>query len=531
MPQTLAAIIEAEPEPIGKLHDEIPAELITIVKRCLVKDSKKRYESTADLSRELKNVPDTSPTWRARRRALWAVAGLLAASLAFALGPDLVRLSESVWSTTTRAPVESIVVLPLRNLSGDPEQEYLADGMTEAMIADLAKIGALKVISRTSAMRYKDSDKALGDIASELNVDSILEGSVLRVGDRVRITAQLIDIQTETALWGETYERNFRDLLVLQSEVARAVAEEIEVAVTPEERRRLASARSVNPEAHEAYLTGLAHYYKLTPQDTETAISYFELALEKDPEYALAYVGIARVWGGRNQMGYVPPSEAVPLWEKAALKALELDDSLAEAHSAFASLKTWGEWDWPMAEEAFERAIELNPNDAYARTAYSHFLNIVGRPDEAMAKIERALELDPLNPFSHTFYGVNLNFVRRYDDAIPEFRIALRLTPGLWFAHEGLSQALHFKGSVEEAIAEWKSYLSARGDVEGEAALTEGYAEGGYAGGTAPAGEDDGGALAGNEHRRNPDCVYVSPRQGERACARMAGERLRKPRP
>ncbi|TDI34181.1 MAG: tetratricopeptide repeat protein [Acidobacteria bacterium] len=480
MPQTLTAIIETEPEPIGKLNDKIPAELAAIVERCLAKDLEKRYESTAELASELKNVPETSRGWRSRRHVLWAAAGLLAAFLAFALGPNLVRLSENLWSRTKRAPVESIAVLPLRNLSGDPAQEYLADGMTEALIADLAKIGALKVISRTSVMRYKDSDKALGDIASELNVDVILEGSVLRVGDRVRITAQLIDVHTDQALWAETYERDLRDLLVLQSEVARAVAEEIEVVVTPEETNRLASARPVNPEAHEAYLTGRFHQNKLTPADIETALSYFELALEKNPDYTLAYVGIASVWGGRLQMGFVPSSDGLPLQREAIVKALELDDSLTEVHIGLAALKTWGDYDWPAAERAFERAIELNANSADARTLYSHFLNIVGRPDEAMAQIERALELDPLNAFSHAFHGVDLNFVHRYDEAIEEFRYALRLTPGLPFATNGLSLALHLKGAYEEAVAAQRSYLSAIRDVEGEAALAEGYAEGGY---------------------------------------------------
>ena len=366
MPQTLAAIIEAEPEPIRKLNDEIPAELSAIVERCLAKDPDERYESTADLASELKNVPDTSPVWRARRRVLWAAAGLLAAFLAFAFGPTLVRLSENVWPSTTRAPIESIAVLPLNNTSGDPEQEYFADGMTGALITDLAKIGTLKVISRTSAMRYKETDKSLPEIAQELNVDAIIEGSAARSGDRVRITAQLIDVETDQALWAESYERDFQDLLVLQSEVARAVAREIEVAVTPEESDLLASARPVNPEAYENYLKGVFHWQKLTPPDLDTALSYFELALEKDPDCVPAYVGIARVWAGRRQFGYVSARAATPLEKAAVLKALKLDDSLSEAHHALAIHETWGEWDWPSAEQAFERAIELNPNYAEA---------------------------------------------------------------------------------------------------------------------------------------------------------------------
>jgi tetratricopeptide (TPR) repeat protein len=223
-------------------------------------------------------------------------------------------------------------------------------------------------------MRYKGTDKTLAEIARELNVDAVVEGSALRSGDRVRITTQLIDVERDQHLWAETYERNFQDLLVLQSEVAQAVAREIQVAVSPEERARLASARPVNPEAYEVYLKGVFHWQKLTPSDLDTALCYFELTLEKDPEYAPAHVGVARAWAGRRQMGFVPANEATPREREAVLKALELDESLAEAHHALAIHKTWGEWDWPSAQRAFERAIELNSNYAEARAYYSHFL-------------------------------------------------------------------------------------------------------------------------------------------------------------
>ena len=482
MPQTLAAIIQDEPESLRKLNKEIPAELAAIVERCLAKDAAKRYESTADLATELKNVPETSPAWRARRRVLWGAVGLLAAALVFAYGPDLIRLSERALPSAIRASVESIAVLPLHNLSGDPEQEYFADGLTEALITDLAKIGALKVISRTSAMRYKGTDKPLSGIAQELNVDAVIEGSALRSGDRVRVTAQLIDVETELALWAETYERDFQDLLVLQSEVAQAVAREIEVAVSPEETALLASARPVNPEAHENYLKGRFHRQKLTEADLDAALSYFELVLEKDPDYAPAYVGISRVWSGRRQMGFAPAREATPTQQAAVLKALELDDSLADAHLALAGLRAWGEYDWPAAERAYERAIELNPNYADARAGYSHVLTIRGRADEAMAQIERALELDPFNAFYQAFYGQDLRLVRRYDDAIAQYRKALRTSPTLWFALNGLSNALYSKGMYEEALAALTSALIAQGNHEGEEALTRGYEEAGYTG-------------------------------------------------
>ena len=403
-------------------------------------------------------------------------------SYTLAIGVNLDGLRDAVLPSGTPSTVESIAVLPFHNTSGDPEQEYFADAMTEAVITDLAKIGTLKVISRTSAMRYKGTEKSLSEIAQELNVDAIIEGSALRSGDRVRIAAQLVDVETDELLWAETYDRDFQDLLVLQSELARAVAGEIEVAVSPEDTARLASVRPVNPEAYEAYLKGRFHANKLTPPDIEAALSYFELALEKDPDYALAYVGVARVWGGRNQMGFTPPNEAVPKQREAVERALKLDDSLAEAHAALAALKTWGEWDWVSAERAFERALELNPNDAEARASYSHFLNQMRRPDEAMAQIERALELDPFNDFYQALYGVDLLFVRRYDEAIEQFRKSLRTAPGNPVALIQLSGAFHLEGMYEEALESHKSYLTTVDDVEGLEVLERGFEESGYEG-------------------------------------------------
>ena len=482
--QTLAAIIKDEPEPLSKLNDDAPDQLLAIVERCLAKEPDKRYDATKELAAELESVPDaTLLSRRTRRRVLWMAAAALGAFVVSALGLNVLGLRDWASSNLTRAPIDSIAVLPLQNLSGDPEQEYFADGMTEALMTDLARIGALKVISRRSVMRYKGSDKPLVEIAEELNVDVIVEGSALRIGDRVRITAQLIDPETNRALWADSYERDLQDVLLLQSEVARAIAGEIQVALTPEESERLASARPVIPEAHEAVLKGQFYYYKLTPQDLDTALSYFELARKKDPNYALAYVGIAHVWSGRKQQGYVAASEATPIQKVALLKALELDESLAEAHLELAALKTWSEWDWPSAERAFERALELNPNYADARNGYSLYLSFMGRPDEAMVQSERALELDPFHTYYQAFYGLNLMFVRRYDEAIARFRDALRASPGgIPFAANSLVNTLHLKGMYEEALDAQRSFLVAIADRESEEALTRGYAEGGYRG-------------------------------------------------
>jgi serine/threonine-protein kinase len=459
MPQTLAAIMDDEPEPMRRLNEEIPGELEAIVERCLSKSSADRYESTQDLAEELKKVPETSSMGERRPEAG----------------------SENV---------DSIAVLPFRNLSGDPGQEYLADGITEALIIDLAKVGALKVISRASVMRYKGTDKPPPKIGRELNIDAVVEGSAVRVGERVRITAQLIHAATDRLMWAESYERDFQDLLLVQSEVTQAITGEIKIVVTPEEGTRLAAARRVNPEAHEAYLRGRFHSYQFTPADLEKALEYYEQALQKDPEYALAYAGISQVWGWRLVLGVIPPREAGPKWLEMATKAVELDDTLAEAHGMLAQALTWNEWEWEGAETAFRRAIELNPNHGDALVFYGHYLAIVrGRFEDARGHIERALELDPLNSFYQGLYGIYLSWLPEYDEAIAQLQSALKTSPNFPLPRLGLWAAYSGKGMYEEALAEVKGLFAAFGDVEVVEALTRGEAEGGYSGAMGQAAE------------------------------------------
>ena len=458
MPQTLAAIIEDEPEPIRNLSDIIPGELSAIVERCLGKKADERYESTRDLAEDLKNAPEMS-------------------SAAVDVG------------LTSPTAVDSIAVLPLRNLSGDPDQEYLADGITEALIIDLAKIGALKVISRTSVMRYKGTDKPMSKIGRELNVEGIVEGSVARHGDRVRVTAQLIHAPTDRHLWAESYERDLKDILVLQSEVARTVAEQVQVAVTPEETKRLAATRPVNPEAYEAYLKGRFHSYRQSPEHLEKALEYFELALEKDPNYALAYAGIADTRFARALWGLVPPREALPTSKAAALKAMELDDTLAEAHGVLAGHKYWYEWDWAGAETEFRRAIELDPNYADARVFYSRFLSAMRRPEEAIAEIGRALELDPFSYLFQYVHGLDLLDASRYDDAIAQFRKTLGTEPNFPWAHRGLWLAFHRKGIQKDALEAAKKHFELMRNSEVVEALKRGYAQAGYSKAMSLAGE------------------------------------------
>ncbi len=373
-----------------------------------------------------------------------------------------------------REQIRSLVVLPLANLSSDPEQDYFADGMTEALIANLAKLQTLRIISRTSAMRYKGSANSLSEIAEELDVDAVVEGSVLRVGDRVRITIQLIHADTDTQLWAENYERDVQDVLLLQSEVAQAVARAINVAVTPEEKRSLSSARRVNPQAYEAYLKGRFHSRKVSPEDFDKALEYYNLALEKDPEYALAYSGIGDNWGARASFGQVPPHHAFSLGKPAALKAVELDDSLAEGHEILARYKIAFEWDRAAAESESQKAMALDPNNPDVGFAYWWCLLLTKRFAEALKQAEYTLKLDPFNLGFQAQLGHQFLFEGRYDDAIKQFRKTLASEPNMPWAHAGLLSGFNQKRSTEDALTAAKQHLSLIGHHEVAEAM-DGY--------------------------------------------------------
>jgi len=312
-------------------------------------------------------------------------------------------------------------------------------------------------------------------------VDAVVEGTVYQADDSVRIRFQLIDaLPEEQNLWGRTYERAKTDVLVMYSEVTRAIADEIQVNLTSEEETRFASARQVNPEAYDAYIKGRSHWYSLTLEDLEAALQYFESALEIDPNYALAHTGVALVWIGRYQMNLAPRNEAVPLAKAAAEKAVELDNTLAEAHYALALFRTWSEWDWEGAGRAFKKAIELNPNFPDVRAYYSHFLSHMGCTDEALPHIERALEMDPFNALFHGLYGVALVYQRRYDDAIAAARTALAMKPNQGVARTALQYGLIMNGMRDEQLAIQRARIAL--DPERVAAFERGLEEGGYEG-------------------------------------------------
>jgi len=367
------------------------------------------------------------PVFALWKRWSWLLAGVGVAVLAMvAIGVISGRLRKRVAVRVPSGNIQSVAVLPLENLSHDPEQQYFADGMTDALITDLAKIHALRVISRTSVMQYKGKNESAPQIARELHVDAIVEGTVLRSGDHVRITAQLIEAPSDRHLWAETYERDLRDILALQDEVARAIASKVRVTLTPQEQARLSSVRQVDPAANEAYLRGLYELHGTTAEPTEAqkahslekAVGYFNQALADDPNDALAYSGFADAYTVLST-AYRAPLEVMPKAKAAALKAIELDDSLGEAHASLGYVALVFDWDWASAEREFHKALELNPSSPKAHAGYAEYLLFVARrTNEGLQELHQAYALDPLLPSSHGDLAWLLFLSRRYAESI-----------------------------------------------------------------------------------------------------------------
>ena len=382
---------------------------------------------------------------RSSRRIDFAIIGVLVLALCMALfGPEMEI------APAADEPIRSIAVLPLDNLSGDPAQEYFADGMTEVLIADLARVRGLRVISRTSSMAYRNSDKTLPQIARELDVDAVVEGSVLRAGDRVRITAQLIEASSDEHLWSDSYERDLRDVLALQGEVAQAIAGEIELKLLSPEKPGKA-ARPVDPGALEAYLKGRHHWNKRTGAHLRKSIAYFETAIALDPDWALAHSGLAEAY---VLLAFYDPSvrthSSMPRARAAAERALELDDELAPAHTALAAVRFWYDWDWPGTEVEFLRALELDPS--YATAHYWYALYRISNKQDAIEHGQRARELDPLSSLVGTGLGLILLNTDEYDRSIETLRETLEFDPSFVLGRNFLARAYTANGMHDKAV-------------------------------------------------------------------------------
>ncbi len=489
-PALIDAILNIQPVPPRALNARVSPEMERIILKCLQKDPENRYHSAQDLEVNLRQLalPETGKPvlpsggtgaarffWRHGKilRLSWVLllaVGLAAAAIALNLG------GVRDWLMRGGIPphIRSIAVLPLENLSGDRQQDYFADGMTDELIADLSNISALSVISRTSVMRYKATRKSLPEIARELKVDGVVEGTVLRSGNRVRIRARLIYAPTEKHLWAHTYERDQEDVLKLQAEVASAIATEMEIAVTPREQTRLNSAPLVIPAAHEAYLKGRYYWNMGTEPDWGKARQYFEQAAQIDPSYAPAYAGLAVYYSQTDEL----PREVKMLNAKRyARKALGLDPNLAEAHTALGTVACFIDWDWLEAEREFKRAVELDPNNVEAHRLSAAYFADMGRADEALAEVWRAQQLDPLSSSTQVAVGWTLYYARRYDKAIAQCASATQSEPNSADAHDCLGLGYLGSAKFERAIGECQAAVKLSGnDLDKAVGLARAYA-------------------------------------------------------
>jgi len=401
----------------------------------------------------------------APKRRLWPTRRVI---VALALVLSLPILAVWLFRSRSRAPtgIRSLAVLPLDNLSGDASQNYFADGMTDELITDLAQISALRVISRTSVMAYKGARKSLPEIARELNVDAVVEGTVLRSGDQVRITAQLIEAPADKHLWAASYESDLRDTLTLQKKVASAIADQIRINLTPREQAALKNVKVVNPEAYESYLKGRYFWNKRTADGLKVALAYFNQAIEEDPKYAPAYSGLADTYAllGDWQYAVMTPKEAFPKAKAAAIKALELDSALGEAHNSLAFVLDGFDWDLDAGGKEFRRAIELNPGYATAHHWYAWHLSLLGRYDEAISEMRKAENLDPLSLIINADLAELLVLAHSYDESIRQSRKTIEMDPNFALAHNQLAQAYLQKHMYDEAVAELQKAVQLSGD-------------------------------------------------------------------
>jgi serine/threonine-protein kinase len=433
-PFILSSMILSEgPRP---LPEHVKPGLRKIVMRCLARNPSERYQDAGQVHAALEALETPSDVTTTHHA----------------------RASRAIRRPSPRTRVRSLAVLPLDNLSRESDEDYFADGMTDALITTLAQIGALRVISRTSVMRYKGTRQPLPEIARELNVDAIVEGTVLRSHGRVRIATQLIHAATDTHLWSKQYETDLRDVLALQSDVARAIADEIRIQLSPQEKSRLAKSRQVNPVAYESFLKGRHLWYQRSPDALKRAVESLQRAIELDPGYALAHAGLADalVTQGWDLFGLADPSESYPRAKQAAQKALELDPSCAEAHAALGWTAAGFDWDWVTAETELRRAIELKPQYGPVHIWYSHFLRAMDRTEESLAESRRALECDPLGLVLNMHMGWHHLYSRHYDKAVEQLIKTLELDPTFIIAHVFLGQSYEQMGESSSAIASFE---------------------------------------------------------------------------
>jgi eukaryotic-like serine/threonine-protein kinase len=465
--EMVSAILREAPAP---LPASAPGVLRRIIERCLEKEAGHRYQRASEVRAALEAVQSEDPSVplatnatgaSSRSRIAWLVGSVAFLCLAGLLALNVGGLRRRVFGPKSSGPIQSLAVLPLENLSHDATREYFADGMTDALITDLAKTGNFRVISRTSVMPYKAAKKTLHNIAQELGVDAVVEGSVFESGNRVRITAQLIDARTDRHLWAENYERDVSDILSLQDEVANAIAIAVHgriTAVGPYQGPR--PRRQVNPDAYRLYLKGMYSYDRHTDEGFQKAISFFQQAIDTDPSFASSYSALANGHLALGGFSLASTSAVLPKARAAANHALQLDDSLSNAHETLASIHMT-EWNFAEAEKEFRRALELNPNDAGAHQGYGGLLSYLGRFDEALPEVRKAVELDPLYITHGVVLGNVFYYRGDYEAALKEYNKVLDMDPNYWLAHGSLALTYGQKKMYPQAFAELEKVMAA----------------------------------------------------------------------
>jgi serine/threonine protein kinase/Tfp pilus assembly protein PilF len=522
------AILNRAPAPPVRLNPALPVELEHIINRALEKDRKLRFQTASDLRaglQRLKRDTDSSrvstmvTTSVARRGLLRRWPGLLAAAvlamMLMLLGLNVAGWRDRLFRSGNPGRIESIAVLPFVNVSADSKTEYLSDGITESLINTLSQLPNLEVKSRSSVFRYKGRAMDPQEVGRELKVQAVLTGRLVQSGENLAISLELVSARDNDHIWGEQYNRKLSALVSVQEEIAHDIYDRLRPRLTGEEKKRLIKRRTEDPRAYQLYLQGLYYWNKWTEDGFRKAIEYFQQAVQKDPNYALAYTGLADTYSLLGDSGYLPPEDARPRAKAAAMEALKLDDSLAEAHTSLALVREYYDWDWSGAENEFKRAMELNPNSATAHHWYGDYLGKMGRFQEAAREVKRAQELDPLNLIISTTVGWQLALTGQSDQAIEQLRKALDMDPNFAPARRTLEAVYLQRGMYKEAVEEQQRALTLAGNPELAAALGKDYAASGYRG-VLQNWREGRKELAKRGHASSYNIAQLSARLGDR---------------
>ncbi len=449
----LVSVLDREPAPLR----QVPPEVEALVLRALAKDKESRYQTAGEMSSELRHLkkliefdPDWSKTTLAER---------------YSQASHSNKLSRH--TPATSGAIDSLAILPLTNVSADPSMEYLSDGITESIINSLSQLPQIRVMARATVFRYKNKDIDPQDVGRELGVRAVMHGKVLQMADMLVIRTELVNIADGSQIWGEQYKRRLSDILELQEEISKTISERLRVKLTGEEEQLLTRRYTENIEAYQLYLKGRYFWSKRTREGLRKGVEYFKQAIDGDPTYALAYAGLADAYAFLGLHRVTPPHDILPKARAAAVKALQIDSTLAEAHSALANIKTIYDWDWAGAENDFKRSLQLNQKDATTHSYYANYLAAMGRHEEAMAETYRAQELDPLSPIINVMVGYTAFLKRDYVLAIEQCRKTLEIEPSFFWIRMGFGWAYEEMGMFERAIPEFEKAVELTGGTMG----------------------------------------------------------------